>query len=113
MSLPLQLNCVVHGDDPSRVFPVQIAGTESVGTLKEVIKDKKKQAFADVHADALDIYKVSFPVDALLDAKLKRFRPEDEGDHLLSNTVIRLKEVFDDSIDRHLHAIVLRPPACE
>jgi hypothetical protein len=52
-------------------------------------------------------------VDAGLDDKLRGFRPEDEGDRLLSNTMKRLKAVFGDPIDGHLHVIVLRPLAGE
>jgi hypothetical protein len=116
MSLTLELNCLVLGDDPSHVFPVKIASTESVGTLKEAIKDKKKHAFQHVDADTLDIFRVSFPVDDNLDATLNRFRPEDDpenGVHRLSVTVKRLKGVFGGPIDEHLHVIILRPPAGE
>ena len=62
-------------DDPSRIFPVQISGTASVGTLKKLIKDEQKHAFQHVDADDLRLFKVSFPVDDGLDAKLKRFDP--------------------------------------
>jgi hypothetical protein len=113
MSHTLELNCLVLGDDPSRVFTIEIGGTKKVSALKELIKDKKKPAFDHVPADTLDIFKVSLPVDHGLDAKVKRFRPEDERDHLLSNTVKRLKGVFGNPVDDHLHVIVLRPPAGE
>jgi Crinkler effector protein N-terminal domain len=112
MSLPLVLNCVVHGDDSSRVFTIEIEGTKNVSALKELVKDKNKP-FDHVPARALDIFKVSFPVDDSLDAKLKRFQPEDEGDHRLSNAVKRLKEVFGHPADEHLHVIVRPPPAGE
>ena len=56
MSLPLELNCLVLGNDSSLVFPVEIAGTESVGTLRESIKDKKKSAFDDVPAHTLNFF---------------------------------------------------------
>ena len=42
MSLQLCLNCWVIGDEAGRVFPVNIAGTESVGTLKKAIKEKNQ-----------------------------------------------------------------------
>jgi hypothetical protein len=61
--LTLELNCFVLGDDPNRVFPIKIDSTESVGTLKKVIKDKKKPDFDQVPADALKVWKVSIPVD--------------------------------------------------
>src|ERR1700738_4202598 len=102
MSLALELNCLVLGDDTSHIFTIDIGGTKKVSTLKELIKDKNKPAFDHVPAHALNIFKVSLPVDDGLDAALKCFRPEDEKDHLLSNTVQRLKGVFGDPIDEHL-----------
>jgi hypothetical protein len=53
-------------------------------------------------------------VDAGLEDKLRRFRLEHEGVCLLSNnTVKRLKGVFGNPVDDHLHVIVLRPSAGE
>jgi hypothetical protein len=51
------------GKDCNHVFPVKIASTESVGTLKELIKDKKQYVFEHVDADDLKLWKVSIPVD--------------------------------------------------
>lgn len=113
MSLHLALNCVVLGDHSSRVFTIEIEGTKNVSALKELIKEKNKPAFDHVPAHAFEVYKVSLPVDDGLDTELSRFRPEDERDHLLSNAVKRLKGVFGDPIDEHLHVIVLPPPAGE
>lgn len=116
MSPPLELNCLVLGNDPSRVFPVQIAGTESVGALRESIKDKKKLAFDDVPAHTLNIFMVSLPVNDNLGAVLKRFRPEHDpntGVHYLSNPAKRLKEAFENSIDKHIHVIVQPPRECQ
>ena len=56
MSLALDLNCIVFGDDSSHIFPVKIMNTESVGTLKNAIKEKKKPIFDYVSTDALDIF---------------------------------------------------------
>jgi hypothetical protein len=58
MSLQLELNCLVLGADISSIFPVKIANTESVGTFKELIKDKKRPAFDHVPADTLKLWKV-------------------------------------------------------
>jgi hypothetical protein len=41
MSVPLELNCLVLGDHFSRIFPVKIANTESVGALKKAIKERR------------------------------------------------------------------------
>jgi len=93
MSLTLELNCLVLGDDPSRVFSVKIASMESVGTFKKAIKHEKPHAFRHLDADSLHIFRVSFPVDDDLDDTLKQFRPEhdpENGVHRLSNPGERL-----------------------
>jgi hypothetical protein len=53
-----KLNCLVLGDDPSHIFSVDIAPTESVSALKDLIKEKKKHAFRDVDADSLKLWNV-------------------------------------------------------
>jgi hypothetical protein len=113
MPLALELNCLVLGDDPSHIFTIEIQGTKNISVLKEVIKDKKKPVFDHVPADALKLFKANLPVGDDLDAELKRFRPEDEGDRRLSSAVKRLKGVFGDPVDEHLHVIVLPPVAGE
>jgi hypothetical protein len=113
MSLTLELNCIVLGDDPSHAFVIDIVDNKKVSALKKAIKDVKKSAFDHVPADHLKIFMVSLPVDDSLDDKLKSFHPEDEGDRRLSNAMERLKEVFEHPTDGHLHVIVLAPPAGE
>jgi len=58
MSRILELYCWVLGDQADRVFPVKIAGTESVGNLKDAIKEKKKPALEHITADSLTLWKV-------------------------------------------------------
>jgi hypothetical protein len=58
MSDMLSLQCWVLGDDPQRVFPAEISKTKTVGSLKDVIKDKKKPQFDSIAADVLDLWKV-------------------------------------------------------
>ena len=62
MSDTLELNCWVLSDgyDPRRIFPVKIAKNETVGTLREAIKEKKKPAFDHLTADSLDLWQVSY-----------------------------------------------------
>ena len=59
MSDMLNLNCWVLGDDPERVFSVKIAKSETVDALKDAIKEKKQNAFVNLDADSLDLWKVS------------------------------------------------------
>ena len=61
MSNQLSLNCWVFGEKADRIFPVKIAGTESVGTLKKAIKEENSIAFQHVDAVAIDLWQVSVP----------------------------------------------------
>ena len=63
----LEINCLVHGEPRSHIFPVQIAATKTVGALKDTVKEKKQPAFDHVPADTLVLWKVSFPVNESLD----------------------------------------------
>ena len=54
----LELICWVLDDPFDRVFSVEIPNTKTVAVLKDVIKDKKKHAFKNVDADALDVWNV-------------------------------------------------------
>jgi len=54
-----KLNCLVLGDDPNHIFPVNIAQTQTVGDLKKVIKDEKKPQFDHIPADGLKLWNVS------------------------------------------------------
>jgi hypothetical protein len=55
----LELNCWVRGDDWDHVFPIKIAQTESVGALKELIKEKKQHTFQHMDANTLKLWQVS------------------------------------------------------
>jgi hypothetical protein len=113
MPLALELNCLVLGDDPSHIFTIEIRGTKNISALRKAIKEEEKPVFDHVPADALQLFQDSLPVDDGLHAKLTRFRPEDKGDRRLSSAVKRLKGVFGDLVDEHLHVIVLPPAAGE
>ena len=109
---PLKLNCLIHGDDPSRAFSVTIASGESVGDLREAIFLKQKHALRNVDANHVDIFKVSLAHDGNLGATLKHFQPKDDpsnGIYHLSAITKQLKAVFSDIIDDYLHVIVVGP----
>ena len=114
MPLALELNCLVLGDDSSHIFTIEIQGTKNISALRKAIKEEKKPIFDHVPADTLKLFKDSLSVDDYLDAKLTRFRPEDKGDRRrLSSAVERLRNVFGDAPDKHLHVVVLPPAAGE
>jgi Crinkler effector protein N-terminal domain len=66
MANTLALNCLISGDDPDRIFTIEIENNKTVGVLKKAIKDEKPLAFQHVYADALVPWKGSLPVDERL-----------------------------------------------
>ena len=105
----LELNCFVHDDDPRHVFPVKIARTESVGTLKRSIKDDNPESFRDVDARSLVLWKVSIPVNDGFKENLSRVELRDED---ALSPVDRLSKVFlGQPEDGDLHIIILCSPS--
>ncbi|KAG2054009.1 hypothetical protein BDR06DRAFT_1008193 [Suillus hirtellus] len=107
--LHLKLNCIVLGDNPRRMFPVNIEQMEIVGDLKEVIKDKKRLEFDHVATDCLELWKVDLPIDEMIEHNLnnltldpmKSLSPVDE-----------MVEIFPDaSLCKYLHIITQCLPA--
>ncbi|KIL64577.1 hypothetical protein M378DRAFT_41296, partial [Amanita muscaria Koide BX008] len=58
-----ELNCLVSGETYGRIFKVRIEASQAVADLKDAIKEKNKHTFQHVDARALEIWKVSLPVD--------------------------------------------------
>ena len=56
MSNVLKINCWVLGDEPGRVFTVKIAGSKTVGDLKNAVKEANQYEFPALF---LDLWKVS------------------------------------------------------
>ncbi|KAG1730962.1 uncharacterized protein EDB91DRAFT_1011775, partial [Suillus paluster] len=52
------LNCWVSRDDIQRVFDIEIASEQTVGTLKEAIKEQKARLFDDIDPDSLHLWLV-------------------------------------------------------
>src|SRR6267154_5084720 len=106
--LILELNCFVHDDDPRYVFPVKIARTESVGTLKRSIKDDNPESFRDVDARSLVLFKVSIPANDSFKENVSRVELKDEDE---LSPVDTLSDVFlEIPARKHLHIIVLCSP---
>ena len=91
MTLVLELNCLVLSDDPSHCFAIEILNIKKISDLKELIKDKKKPVFDHVPADSLDVYKVSFPVDHVLDTTLKCFQPAHDPENGVHHLLVPVK----------------------
>jgi Crinkler effector protein N-terminal domain len=52
------LNCSILEPDVDNAFPVKISHDETVGALKDAIKEKKSTKLAHIDADELDVWKV-------------------------------------------------------
>ncbi|KAE9386906.1 hypothetical protein BT96DRAFT_771244, partial [Gymnopus androsaceus JB14] len=101
------LNCLVLGDKRNHIFPVKIAETESVGSLKEAIKEKKHAAFPHIDADALELWNVSEPVDQHLENNLEKanFREKES-----LSPVDKLSKIFPNlPVEGCLHIVVWCP----
>ena len=126
MSGELNLNCWIIDDGANRIFPVEIAGTKTVGHLKKAIKAEKTPVFDHTPADALDLWQVSV---RCFDAS--RFTPElwqvnipaDDGlPEAVSKlnldavkplwSVKRLSGLFEAALfaDENVHIVIRRPP---
>ena len=122
MSNQLYLNCWVFREKASRVFPVKIAGTESVGALKKAIKEEKPVAFHHVDANTIDLWQVSvycfdasmptpelWQVDVPADDSALRTVSLDGVEPLLS--VKRLSGLFQRApADEHVHIVIQLQP---
>jgi hypothetical protein len=100
----LELNCFVLGDSANNTFPVKIARTESIGTLKESIKTKNSPVFNHIPAHQLVLWKVSIAFDRNIQETIHELGLTDEGSLL---PVDELSEIFVDlPARRHLHIVV-------
>ena len=54
----ITLFCWVLGSPTKQIFPVEIEPDKLWGHVKNAIKEKKKNEFADIDADTLELWKV-------------------------------------------------------
>ena len=94
------------GEPRTRIFPVEINSTKTIGNLKDEIKEKKRPAFDDLPADAIVIWKVSAPDDGTLQQNLEKHRVDFVDEKSLLPTQV-LSQVFPKLIaPNHVHVIV-------
>jgi hypothetical protein len=107
MTRSLKLNCLVLGQDRSRVFQVTLNRTKSIADLKEGIKKKKKAVFDHVAADTLVLWKVSVRVDNELERDVESLTLAEEES--LSSPIEELGDVFSPERG-YVHVVVQPPP---
>ena len=126
MSGQLCLNCWIVNDGTGSIFPVDIAGTKTVGHLKKAIKAEKPVAFQHVDPDALVLWKVSVHGSnpSRITPELRQVNipdddnlPEAVADLRLDTanplrSVKRLSKLFEEALpaDENVHIVIRRPP---
>jgi hypothetical protein len=105
--MSVTLLCLVKGNTLSNAFPVHIDANSLIGDLKEAIKAKTPQTFANVDAKDIKLWKVSIPGDHL-DDQLKNLKLND-SDEL--SAIKKISKYFPDPpAEEHIHVLV-EPPA--
>ena len=90
--------------DEGRAFPIKIEKNETIGWLREVIKEKEPKIFANADSEYLDLYHVDIAEDINLMADVKAY-PLDSKSPV--QTTASLIEIFPDTPERHkIHFIV-------
>ena len=104
--MSLSLNCLVVGDDPDRMFTVEIPKNKNVSILKKIIKEENPSSLGNVDVKNLDLWQVSFPIDDL-EAQLGNINLA--GYPKLSPPSKKLTTFFTNVVDDCLHVIVKAP----
>ena len=106
--MSITLLYLVKGNTIANAFPVHIDGNSLVGDLKEAIKAKNPQTFANVDAKDIKLWKV--PISDDHDDQLRNLSLED-SDELLA--IRKISKYFPDSPpEEHIHVIVKLPRKC-
>ena len=105
-AMSLSFNCLVVGDDPDRMFTVEIPKNKNVSIFKNLIKEKKAPHLDHNPASDLDLWQVSVPIDDL-EAQLRNINLA--GYPKLSPPSKKLTTFFTNVVDDCLHVIVKAP----
>ena len=61
--MSLSLNCLVLGDEPEKMFTVEVEKTKNVSILKDRIKEKNSSSFGNVDSKNIDLWMVDLCLD--------------------------------------------------
>jgi hypothetical protein len=104
----LVLNCLILGDDPRNVFHIKIPAMETVGELRDAMKEKIRPAFDHVPVNTMSLWQVSILMDGDFNEQLGKLKFAN-AESLLP--VKRLSSLFSDPpAEEHVHIIVKPPP---
>ncbi|GES87679.1 kinase-like domain-containing protein [Rhizophagus clarus] len=103
--MPITLFCLIKGNTSEKAFSVKISRDEPISELKDAIKAKNPQTFANVDTKDIKLWKVSIPGDQ--DDQLRNLILQD-SDELLA--IRKISKYFPDSpLEEHIHIIVKLP----
>ena len=97
----------MRGNHQDRIFPVKIAPTETVGVLKDLIKEKQSPCLNHVVASDLILNQVSLPVDDDLAETLKHVNLAP------LKSLLPLSQVFPHVEENCLHIVIQAPTTGE
>ena len=112
----ITLSCLVVGENPyENAFAVEIDTTKLVSFFKDAIKEKNTQAFANVDAKDIKLWKVDISLEEenekleLVNTKINVNIKEDLGGEELPPLSKISKHFTSQPTDEHIHIIVQRP----
>ncbi|KAF9307970.1 hypothetical protein BG003_011799, partial [Podila horticola] len=104
----LTLFCLVDGDATSNAFPIRIPSNDTVDDLKNLIKARNNNAFSDIDADKLTLWRVSLPV-----VTANRNKPiiltEIESTTVLDPTD-EISDIFEDQLPKKTVNVIIQRP---
>ncbi|KAH7886464.1 hypothetical protein F5I97DRAFT_1928318 [Phlebopus sp. FC_14] len=98
------LNCLVFGDDSSRIFQVTVPKMSQLAALRDAIKGKVS-ALRDVDAHTLDVFQFPHVKEDDLDAEIQAFKPE----HAHALHSVKVINGLNFAKNQLLHFIVKAP----
>ncbi|KAF8415559.1 hypothetical protein EV426DRAFT_57687 [Tirmania nivea] len=107
MSGFVSLFCIVHGEQDAAPFPVRVNGGNTIGELKDIIKEKNPNDFRHIDARHLKLWKWNQPADA------DRVSDLDLDSGKVLNPMKKISNIFGDDLPKEecIHIIIKAPEA--
>jgi len=105
--MSITLVCLIKGNLPENAFAIDIDSNKLISHLKDAIKAKNAQTFANVDAKDLKLWKVVIPAD-------RADLIQGQSQFLQDNNQLKATDYIDDYWTvtpkrRHIHVIVEAP----
>ena len=104
----LEVFCVIDGE--YKLFPIKIPSSESVGILKNKIKDKTKNTLANFDAHQLHLYYVEIPkFDEMTKGAREQVINQKLSEHPELGVRKKLADIFPNGVKEEMLIIVQAP----